>query len=129
VERSRRWEQRVLPWLITCAAVAVAAVLGMAMWRRYVEAPWTRDGTVRADVVTMAPEIAGRIVELRVADNQYVHKGELLMVIDPTDYQIAVSRGTAVLAAGETGRPKPAARIRASRSIGQAGRGRSGAGH
>jgi len=31
-----------------------------------------------------------------VANNQYVHKGELLMVIDPTDYQIAVSRGTAV---------------------------------
>lgn len=93
----RRWGQRALPWLMTSAAVVVAAVLGMAMWRRYVEAPWTRDGTVRADVVTMAPEIAGRIVELRVADNQYVHKGELLMIIDPTDYQIAVSRGTAVL--------------------------------
>ena len=96
-QRSRRGVQRVLPWLITGAAVTVAAVLGMAMWRRYVEAPWTRDGTVRANVVTMAPEVAGRIVELRVADNQYVRKGELLMVIDPTDYQIAVSRGTAVL--------------------------------
>jgi multidrug resistance efflux pump len=92
----KRWEQQALPWVLTGAAVAVAGVLGMTMWRRYVEAPWTRDGTVRADVVTMAPEVAGRIVELRVADNQYVHKGELLMVIDPTDYQIAVSRGTAV---------------------------------
>jgi len=91
------WAQRVLPWAITYAAVVVAAVFGLQMWRRYVETPWTRDGTVRADVVTMAPEVAGRIVELRVADNQYVHKGDLLMVIDPTDYQIAVSRGTAVL--------------------------------
>jgi len=94
---SKRWEQRALPWVITSAAVAVAAVLGMTMWRRYVEAPWTRDGAVRADVVTMAPEVAGRIVELRVVDNQYVHKGELLMTVDPTDYQIAVSRSTAVL--------------------------------
>ena len=94
---SQRWERQARPWVITSATVVLAAVFGMAMWRRYVEAPWTRDGTVRADVVTMAPEVAGRIVELRVADNQYVHKGELLMVIDPTDYQIAVSRGGAVL--------------------------------
>jgi RND family efflux transporter MFP subunit len=53
--------------------------------------PWTRDGTVRAYVVTMAPEVAGRIVELPVVDNQFVHKGDLLMVIDPTNYRIAVS--------------------------------------
>jgi RND family efflux transporter MFP subunit len=45
----------------------------------------------------MAPEVSGRIVELGVADNQLVHKGDLLMVIDPTDYKIAVSRGEAVL--------------------------------
>ena len=53
-------------------------------------APWTRDGTVRAYVVTMAPEVAGRIVKLPVMDNQFVHKGDVLMVIDPTDYRIAV---------------------------------------
>ncbi|HEY0800208.1 MAG TPA: HlyD family secretion protein [Steroidobacteraceae bacterium] len=83
--------------LITLASVALAVVFGQAMWRAYVEAPWTRDGTVRAYVVTMAPEISGRIVELRVADNQFVHKGDLLMVIDPTDYKIAVSRSEAAL--------------------------------
>jgi Biotin-lipoyl like len=37
-------------------------------------APWTRDGAVRAYVVTIAPEVDGRIVELPVADNQFVHK-------------------------------------------------------
>jgi len=88
---ARRWPQRALPWIVTCAAVAVATVLGKAMWGRYVDTPWTRDGTVRADVVTMATEVAGRIVELRVTDNQ------LMLVIDPTDYQIAVNRGTAAL--------------------------------
>jgi multidrug resistance efflux pump len=83
--------------LITLGSAALAIVLGQAMWRVYVEAPWTRDGTVRAYVVTMAPEIAGGIVELRVTDNQFVHKGDLLMVIDPTDYKIAVSRSEALL--------------------------------
>jgi hypothetical protein len=60
-------------------------------------APWTRDGTVRAYVVTMAPEVSGRIVELPVADNQFVHKGDLLMVIDPTNYKIAVHLAAAAV--------------------------------
>jgi RND family efflux transporter MFP subunit len=72
-------------------------VLGRAMWDAYMGAPWTRDGTVRAYVVTMAPEVAGRIVELPVADNQLVHKGDLLMVIDPTNYKIAVSLNAATV--------------------------------
>ena len=59
------------------------------------ETPWTRDATVRAYVVTMAPEVAGRIVELHVVDNKYVRKGDLLQVIDPTNYRIAVSQAEA----------------------------------
>ena len=82
---------RIFPLLLTLATVAVAVVLGRAMWEVYMGAPWTRDGTVRTYVVTMASEVAGRIVELPVADNQFVHKGDLLLVIDPTDYKIAVS--------------------------------------
>ena len=93
----RRLLRRAIAALITVASVAGAAATGQSMWRAYVEAPWTRDATVRAYVVTMAPEVAGRIVELSVGDNQLVHKGDLLMVIDPTDYKIAVSRNEAVL--------------------------------
>jgi len=77
--------------LVTGAAVALAVPLGWAMWRTYMEAPWTRDGTVRAYVVTIAPEVAGRIVGLPVVDNQLVRKGDVLMVIDPTNYKIALS--------------------------------------
>jgi multidrug resistance efflux pump len=81
---------RVIPVLITLATVALAGLLAWATWDAYMGAPWTRDGTVRAYVVTMAPEVAGRIVELPVADNQLVHKGDRLMVIDPTNFAIAV---------------------------------------
>src|SRR5258705_7119356 len=58
-------------------------------------APWTRDGTVRAYVVTMAPEVAGRIVKLPVADNEFVHKGDDLFEIDPADYRIALEQAEA----------------------------------
>src|SRR5215467_10833936 len=88
---------RIFPLLITLVVVAVAGMLGRAMWNAYMGAPWTRDGTVRVYVVTMAPEVAGRIVELPVKDNQFVHKGDLLLVIDPTDYKIAVSLNEAAV--------------------------------
>jgi RND family efflux transporter MFP subunit len=71
------------------------------MWDVYMDAPWTRDGTVRAYVITLAPEVAGRVVELHVIDNQFVHKGDLLMVIDPTNYKIAVSQAEAAVKQAE----------------------------
>jgi multidrug resistance efflux pump len=92
-----RHRLRITPFLITVAAVALAGLLGWVTWGVYMAAPWTRDGTVRAYVVWMAPEVAGRIDELPVVDNQYVHKGDLLMVIDPTDYKIAVSQAEAAV--------------------------------
>src|SRR5713101_8213004 len=91
----------VAPILITLGTVAVGALLGWATWQLYMGAPWTRDGTVRAYVVTMAPEVAGRIVELPVTDNQFVHKGDLLMVIDPTNFKIAVSLAEAAVQQAE----------------------------
>jgi len=96
-----RRERRVAPVLLTVLVIAVAVWLGRAMWDAYMGAPWTRDGTVRAYVVTMAPEVAGRIVELPVVDNKYVHKGDLLMVIEPTNYTIAVSQAEAAEQQGE----------------------------
>ena len=88
---------RILPLLITLVAIAVAGVLGRAMWNTYMGAPWTRDGTVRVYVVTMAPQVSGQIVQLPVVDNQFVHKDDLLMVIDPTNYKIAVSLAEAAV--------------------------------
>jgi multidrug resistance efflux pump len=89
--------RRLLPFVATLIAVALAVVLGRAMWNAYMGAPWTRDGTVRAYVVMMAPEVSGRIVDLPVTDNHFVHKGDLLMVIDPTNYQIAVNLAEAAV--------------------------------
>src|ERR1700684_2654696 len=83
--------KQVIAVLITLAALALAVPLSVTVWKDYMEAPWTRDSTVRVYVITMAPEVAGRIVSRPVADNQYVHKGDLLLAIDPTDYKIAVS--------------------------------------
>jgi multidrug resistance efflux pump len=78
-----------VPLAITLAATTLAIVMAALLWDAYMAAPWTRDATVRTYVVTIAPEVAGRIVQLP-KDNQFVHKGDLLLVIDPTDYKNAL---------------------------------------
>jgi len=81
-----------VPVMVTLIGLVLAGIATWATWQAYMAAPWTRDGTVRAYVVTITPEVSGRIVQLPVIDNQFVHKGDLLMSIDPTNYAIAVDQ-------------------------------------
>lgn len=99
---SRDYDQRegraaIRRFGITMLALGLAVAAGWVAWRAYMESPWTRDGTVRAYVVTIAPEVSGRIVTLPIQDNAQVRQGDLLMVIDPTNYRIAVSLAEAAL--------------------------------
>jgi RND family efflux transporter MFP subunit len=90
----------LLPWgrrLATLAIMLVAVAMALVTWDYYVTAPWTRDGRVRVQVARVAPEVSGKIVELRVVDNQFVHKGDVLYVIDPFDFEVAVRSNKAQL--------------------------------
>ncbi|MBB4198006.1 hypothetical protein CCR94_05095 [Rhodoblastus sphagnicola] len=89
--------RRIRTFLLSGAALIVAVLLATALWRHYMISPWTRDGRVRAETVSIAPEISGTVVELRVSDNQTVHKGDILFVIDPRAYRIAVDAAKAAL--------------------------------
>jgi multidrug resistance efflux pump len=91
----------LLRFLITAAVVVVALLLGHALWKHYLYAPWTRDGRVRADVIRVAPDVSGLVDEVRVRDNQFVRKGEVLFVIDPSRFRNAVAQAEANLAAAE----------------------------
>ena len=76
---------------VATAGIAVVAVLvALVTWDKYNAGPWTRDGRVRVQVASVAPEISGKIKELRIADNQFVHKGDILYVIDPFDFDVAL---------------------------------------
>jgi RND family efflux transporter MFP subunit len=83
--------------LVTVSVVAVAVAAAWLLWRTYLESPWTRDGRVRADIVQVAPDVAGAVVEVRVKDNQEVRKGEVLLVVDPERYRLALARAEASL--------------------------------
>ena len=53
--------------------------------------------------VHISPEVSGEIIDLPVKEGQFVHKGDLLMVIDPTNYQIAVNQNLAAVQLAEAG--------------------------
>ncbi|MNF36087.1 p-hydroxybenzoic acid efflux pump subunit AaeA [compost metagenome] len=91
--------QSIISFLATLSVVLAALWLGRSLWVNYMESPWTRDGRVRADVVTVAPDVAGLVLEVPVRDNQVVQKGDLLLRIDPARYQLAVEEAKAQLAA------------------------------
>ncbi|PSJ21903.1 HlyD family secretion protein [Halomonas sp. ND22Bw] len=84
--------------LVTLVIVALAIAAGLWLWHYYLYTPWTRDGRVRAEVITVAPDVAGRVVALPVADNQRVDAGETLFRIDRSRYETAVTRAEAVVA-------------------------------
>jgi multidrug resistance efflux pump len=80
---------------ITLSVVVIATVLLVALWRTYMLAPWTRDGRVLAQVVDVAPEVLGTVAALSVRDNQIVHKGDVLFVIDSARFKLAISEAQA----------------------------------
>ncbi len=82
---------------ITLAMVAVAVLAGSWIWQHYMYSPWTRDARVRADVVTIAPDVSGWVLDLKVRDNQQVKAGDLLMTIDRDRYQAALEKAQAVV--------------------------------
>jgi RND family efflux transporter MFP subunit len=67
------------------------------LWDYYFEAPWTRDGHVRADVVPVAPDVSGFVTEVLVRDNQQVQRGDVLFRIDRARYAIALAQAEATL--------------------------------
>jgi len=83
---------------VTLTMVILAAVVGLALWDYYLDAPWTRDGRVRADVVAVAPDVSGLVSEVMVKDNQTVRRGDVLFRIDPERFALALRQAEAVVA-------------------------------
>ena len=87
----------VAKMLLTTVLALLAIVAGLVIWEYYVVSPWTRDGRTRVQVADVAPEISGQISELRVVDNQFVHKGDVLYIIDQFDFRASVADSQATL--------------------------------
>ncbi|KMN30800.1 MULTISPECIES: efflux RND transporter periplasmic adaptor subunit [unclassified Chromobacterium] len=92
----------LIRYLITLLLLALAIWLGKALWDHYMHSPWTRDGRVRADVITLSADVAGLVTQVAVKDNQPVRKGDVLFVVDRARYAAALTQAEAALAGQRT---------------------------
>jgi RND family efflux transporter MFP subunit len=90
---------KLVRYLCTITIFVAAVLIGRALWNRYMNSPWTRDGRVRADVINVAADVSGIVVQVAVKDNQLVHKGDLLFTVDRDRYILALDQAKARLAA------------------------------
>ena len=91
--------QAVVRVLLTLVLLTAAGLLGYDVASYYLYSPWTRDARIRANVVTVAPDVSGWVDDIRVRDNQFVHKGDVLVVIDQDRYRLALENAEAAVAA------------------------------
>ncbi|MFM9939010.1 MAG: efflux RND transporter periplasmic adaptor subunit [Hyphomicrobiaceae bacterium] len=79
-------------------AVPAAAIAGAALWwlwgGRYIA---TENAYVKADIVQVSSEVAGRIIEVNTRDHGSVKAGDVLLKIDPEPYAIALAKAEAEL--------------------------------
>lgn len=87
----------LLRYVLTAAIFTIAVLVAIALWRHYMYSPWTRDGRIRADTISLAPDVSGIVVEVPVQENQLVHKGDVLFHIDAERYRIALAQANAAV--------------------------------
>src|SRR5690348_1767098 len=104
----------LLRFLVTATVVVLAVLLGHALWKHYLYAPWTRDGRVRAEAVRVAPDASGLADRVAVGGNQFLHKGALPLVSHQARFRNAVAPAEANLAAAEAGARAAGANIAAA---------------
>ncbi len=93
---------KTIKYFSTIIVAIVAVLAGWWLWNYYMQSPWTRDGKIRAEKVSITPQVSGRIVELNIKDNQLVNAGDLLLTIDKTPFQIAELNAQAQLAKAQS---------------------------
>jgi membrane fusion protein (multidrug efflux system) len=88
-------KRRLLPFLVFGAVLVAAAVGGTFYWldARHYES--TDDAFIDGYISQVAPQVSGRIIALKVQDNQLVQAGQELATIDPRDYQVRLDQARA----------------------------------
>ena len=95
------WLRRVVRAVIIVGTLVGAAVCVFLYVQHYQRYPETDNAYVQADIVRVAPRVGGPVVDLPVRDNQWVKQGDLLIQIDPTDYQVQLEEAQGQLAVAD----------------------------
>lgn len=87
--------------VVIIISAIVLLVGGLLLWRYLSSYESTDDAQVDVHLYPVSARISGYVVKVNVNDNQWVEKGDVLVEIDPTDYQVALAQAQANLANAE----------------------------
>jgi len=87
--------------LILVGGAVVLVIAGLLLWRYLGSYESTDDAQADVHLYPVSARIAGYVIRVNVNDNQWVNKGDVLVEIDPTDYQVALEQAQANLANAE----------------------------
>lgn len=87
--------------LIILLAAVVVVIAGLFLWRYLSSYESTDDAQADVHIYPVSARISGYVIRVDVNDNQWVNKGDVLVEVDPTDYQVALSQAQANLANAE----------------------------
>src|SRR5262244_1261916 len=87
--------------LIILIAAVVVVVVGLLLWRYLSSYESTDDAQADVHLYPVSARVSGYVIRVNVSDNQWVNKGDVLVEIDPTDYQVALAQAQANLANAE----------------------------
>lgn len=90
---------RVKRFKILGLGIVIAAVVWGVVWFFAGTTESTDDAFIDGDVTQISPLVSGRVLEVRFEDNAFVHKGDLLVEIDPRDAQAQADSAMANVAA------------------------------
>jgi membrane fusion protein (multidrug efflux system) len=110
------------PWVIFVALVLIAVIAAVSVsWLiTSMRHQSTNDAYVEGRIIRMSPKVSGQVIALHVDDNDLVQAGEVLLEIDPADYQAKVDQAVAAVAAAQSGvEQAKAAVLRAEAGIGE----------
>ena len=88
-------------WILLIVLVALAAG-AYAAWLHYADRVSSDDAQVEGHITAVAPKVAGNVVEVLVKDNEAVKAGQVLVRIDPRDYQAKVEIAKAEVVRAES---------------------------
>ena len=80
----------------------------------------TDDANIEAHVIPIAPKVSGYITALNIKDNQHVKKGDVLVEIDPRDYQLRLDAAKALLASAQVSAQNASVNAKRQIAIGKA---------
>ena len=90
-------KRRIGRLVVVLLVVAVVAVAGFYIWRYLKTYESTDDAQIDGHIHAVSGRITGNVVEIRAEDAQVVKAGEVLVRIDPRDYEVAVAKAEADL--------------------------------